>query len=92
MSLIRRKQQITLIRLREAAELLRLHESTIRKRMAGTDALTLVRQGTGQRQRIFLIREEVEAHIASIVDHARRQKKRPIELVYGSLHASTERP
>lgn len=87
MSLIRRnppeKEQVTLITLREAAELLRLDESTIRKGRAGTDVLTLVRQGRGKRQPIFLIREEVEAHIASMVEHARRLKERPKELVFG---------
>jgi hypothetical protein len=88
MSLIRRKppekEPVTLITLQEAAEMLRLNESTIRKRMAGTDVLRLVRQGTGQRRRIFLIREEVEAHIRELVEDARRQTKRPLELVYGS--------
>jgi hypothetical protein len=86
MSLIRRKQPeqaVTLITLREAAEMLRLDESTIRKGRAGTDVLTLVRQGRGKRQPIFLVREEVEAHIKSLVEHARRQKERPLELVYG---------
>ncbi|MFL6285725.1 MAG: hypothetical protein ACJ74Q_21515 [Pyrinomonadaceae bacterium] len=87
MSLIRRtpevKEKVTLITLREAAEMLRLDESTIRKRRAGTDSLTLVRQGTGKRQPIFLIREEVEAHIQSLVEHARAQKERPLKLVYG---------
>lgn len=89
MSLIRRKQQgaaedVTLITLREAAEKLRLDESTIRKGRAGTQGLTLVRQGTGKRQRVFLILEEVEAHKASLVEHARSQKRRPFELVYGT--------
>jgi hypothetical protein len=86
-SLIRRKPEakepVTLITLKEAAEMLRLDESTIRKHRAGTDSLTLVRQGTGKRQPIFLIREEVEAHIQSLVDRARAQKERFPKLVYG---------
>jgi hypothetical protein len=86
MSLVRRSQEqsTTLITLKEAAEMLRLDESTIRKGRAGTDALTLVRQGTGLRQPIFLVREEVEAHISSLVEHAREQKERPLKLVYGT--------
>jgi hypothetical protein len=78
LSLIRRtpesKEKVTLITLREAAGMLRLDESTIRKRQAGTGSLTLVRQGTGKRQPIFLIREGVEAHIESLVEAARAQK------------------
>jgi hypothetical protein len=79
MSLIRRKKAGApadaglemLMPLREAAELLCLSESTIRKRQAGTSHLTLVRQGTGQRRRIFLVRSEVEGHLKSLIDHAR---------------------
>jgi hypothetical protein len=86
-SLIRRtpesKDKVTLIPLKEAAETLRLSTSAIRQRKAGTDGLTLVRQGTGKRQPIFLIREEVEAHIESLVEHARARKERPVKLVYG---------
>ncbi len=89
MSLIRKKQQTseprpTLITLREAAEMLRLDESTIRKGRAGTDVLTKVRLGTSKRARIRLDRNEVEAYIASMFENARRQKRRPLELVYGS--------
>jgi hypothetical protein len=85
MSLIRRKRQVellTLITLREAAEMLRLDESTVRQRKAGTGSLTLVRQGTGKRQPIFLIREEVEAHIQSLVEHARRLNVSPARHVF----------
>jgi hypothetical protein len=67
----------------EAAEMLRLDESTIRQRKAGTDTLTLVRQGSGKRQPIFLVREEVEAHIASMVERARACNVLPLKLVYG---------
>jgi hypothetical protein len=63
--------------------MLRLDESTVRQRKAGTGDLTLVRQGTGKRPRVFLIREEVEAHIASLVERARAQNERPLKLVYG---------
>jgi hypothetical protein len=87
-SLIRRtsgaKEKVTLIPLREAAEMLRLDESTIRQCKAGTDTLTLVRQGSGKRQPIFLIREEVEAHIEGLVEYARSQKVRHVKLVYSS--------
>lgn len=88
MSLIRRKPESaeptpTLITLKEAAAMLRLTPSAIRQRKAGTHVLTLVRQGTGQRQPIFLVREEVEAHIRSLVEHARRLKDHPFQLVHG---------
>jgi hypothetical protein len=79
MSLIRRKKagapadgpREKLITLREAAERLRLDESTLRKRQAGTDHLTLVRQGTGQRRRIFFVESEVEAHVRNMIEQAR---------------------
>jgi hypothetical protein len=79
MSLIRRKGakpgaaagEERLLSLREAAELLCLSESAIRQRKAGTEHLTLVRQGRGQRRRIFLVRSEVEAHLRSLIDDAR---------------------
>ncbi len=87
MSLIRRKgpaPAYTLITLQEAAEMLRLDESTIRKGLAGTDVLTKVRLGRGQRQRIRLVKEEVEAYIASMVEHAREKQGRALKLVYGT--------
>jgi hypothetical protein len=73
MSLIRRgeRQKVTLIRLKQAAEMLNLDESTVRKGCAGTAHLTKVRQGSGRRQRISLVLEEVEAHIESLVRYAR---------------------
>ena len=82
MSLIRRKKQQLeytgprLIPLRQAAEILCLDESTVRKGEAGTAHLKRVRQGTGQRQRIFLILEEVQAHIESLIEHARSLDER----------------
>lgn len=83
MSLIRRKKKAevqytgpVLIPLRQAAQILSLDESTIRKGEAGTADLTLVRQGTGQRQRVFLVLEEVQAHVESQIAHARALKER----------------
>ena len=84
MSLIRRKKQTlkvtytgpVLIRLQQAADILCLDESTIRKGAAGTAHLTKVRQGAGKRQRICLILGEVEAHVASLVEHARSLNER----------------
>lgn len=83
-SLIRRKparpeETVTLMTLKDAAAMLCLTPSAVRQGKAGTAHLTKVRQGEGKRQPIFLVREEVEAHIRSLVDHAR------------GLHASTER-
>jgi hypothetical protein len=75
MSLIRRKPdekpKHTLINLHDAAAMLNLDESTIRKGCAGTAHLTKVRQGTGKRQRISLLLDEVEDHIHSLVEYAR---------------------
>ena len=56
MSLIKKK---TLIGLCCAAALLDLDESTIRKGLCGTDGLTIVRRGTGKRQRVSMILEEI---------------------------------
>jgi hypothetical protein len=58
MSLIRKQ---TLIGLCCASALLDLDESTIRKGGCGTEGLTLIRRGTGKRQRVSLILEEVVA-------------------------------
>ncbi|HEX8289784.1 MAG TPA: hypothetical protein VF556_17515 [Pyrinomonadaceae bacterium] len=58
MSLIKRQ---TLIGLCCAAQLLNLDESTIRQKKCGTENLTHVRCGSGKRQRISLILEEVIA-------------------------------
>ena len=88
MSLVRRRTQQRgpleeLLTLREAAEILRLDESTIRKRRAGTEHLTHVRQGTGQRQRIFLIRSEVEQHLRELIEYAREKNNHSLKLIYG---------
>lgn len=96
MSLIRRKkkpriidtlddfEELRLIPLRKAAALLCLDASTVRKGQAGTEHLLKIRQGTGKRQRVFLLRSEVEAHLHSLVEHARAQKQKPFDLVYGA--------
>ncbi len=69
--------------LREGAELLSLDESTVRKGLAGTEHFTKVRQGRGEKQRIFLLRAEVDAHLQSLIEYAREQNKRSLRLVYG---------
>jgi len=83
MSLIRRKKQPkvkytgpVLIPLKQAAEILCLDESTLRKGEAGTGSLTRVRQGEGKRQRVFFVLQEVQAHIESLVAHARSLDER----------------
>lgn len=77
MSLIRREKRShaeytgpVLITLREAAAILCLDESTLRKGEAGTGGLKRVRQGEGKRQRVFFILSEVQAHVESLVAHA----------------------
>lgn len=58
-----------LIPLSEGARLLGLDASTIRKRAAGTAALTLVPQG----RKLFLVRGEVLAHRTKLIEDARRR-------------------
>jgi hypothetical protein len=72
MSLIKRK---TLIGLCCAAALLDLDESTIRKGGCGTEGLTQIRRGTGKRQRISLILEEVIELRAAAIDAALKTPK-----------------
>ncbi|MEK6281588.1 MAG: hypothetical protein AABN95_14635 [Acidobacteriota bacterium] len=70
-----RKNQIQLVEsdmevlvpLREAAQLLGLDPSTIRKRSAGTAHLTIVHQG----RKLFLVRGEIIAHRRKLIDDAR---------------------
>ena len=57
------------IPLARAAEMLGLDPSTIRKRKAGTETLTIVPQG----KKLFLIRGEVIAHRQKLVEDARRR-------------------
>ncbi len=58
-----------LIPVAEGASMLGLDASTIRKRKAGTENLTLVRQG----RNLFLVRGEIIAHRAKLVDDARNR-------------------
>ena len=57
------------IPLAEAARMLGLDASTIRKRKAGTEALTIIPQG----KKLFLIRGEIIAHRQKLVEDARRR-------------------
>lgn len=57
------------ISLSEAAGMLGLDPSTIRKRQAGTEGLALIRQG----RKLFLIRDEVLAHRARLRVAAQRR-------------------
>jgi hypothetical protein len=72
MSLLRQKQ--TLISPCCAAALLDLDESTLRKGLAGTDTLTQVRRGSGRRQRISFILEEIVELKERWILSARRYK------------------
>jgi hypothetical protein len=58
-----------LIPLREAAGMLGLDPSTIRKRAAGTANLTIILQG----RKCFLVRAEIIAHRRKLIDDARQQ-------------------
>ncbi len=64
--------------------MLRLTPSAIRQNKAGTRHLTKVRQGEGKRQPIFLVKEEVEAHIRLLVEHARALNARTERRRFGS--------
>lgn len=71
MSLIKRQ---TLIGLCCAARLLDLDESTIRQKKCGTEDLTHIRRGSGKRQRISLILEEVIALKAEWINEELEKK------------------
>lgn len=58
-----------LIALAKGAKLLGLNPSTIRQCKAGTEALTIVRQG----RKLFLVSGEVVAHRQKLIDNARRR-------------------
>ncbi len=58
-----------LIPLREAAGMLGLDPSTIRKRAAGTADLTIILQG----RKFFLVRSEIIAHRRKLIDDARQR-------------------
>lgn len=57
------------IPLREGARMLGLDVSTIRKRKAGTDQLTIIAQG----RKLFLLRGEVIAHRRKMIEDARQR-------------------
>lgn len=65
-----------LIPLSVAAERLGLDPSTIRKRKADTQNLTIVRQG----KNLFCVRGEIIAHRAKKIEDARR-KTNPLRLI-----------
>ncbi len=72
--------------LREAAGILRLDESTIRKRRGGTQHLTHVRQGKegSLRPRLMLVRAEVMAHRSRLIRTAKKKSNNGLELVWGT--------
>ncbi len=59
----------TLISLAKAAGMLGLDPSTIRKRKAGTEILTIVPQG----RKLFLVRSEVVAYRRKLIEDARHR-------------------
>lgn len=70
-------QKQTLIGLCCAARLLDLSESAIRQQKCGTEKLTQIRRGTGARQRVSLVLEEVIALKAEWIEAA---QKKPVRL------------
>jgi hypothetical protein len=58
-----------LIPLAEAARMLGLDPSTVRKRKAGTEKLTIIPQG----KKLFLVRGEIIAHRRILIEDARRR-------------------
>jgi len=66
-----------LISLRKAASMLGLDPSTIRKRAAGTDQLTIIAQG----RKLFLVRGEVIAYRRKLIEDA-RQRMNVLRLLY----------
>lgn len=78
MSLIKRQ---TLISSCCAGVLLDLDESTVRKGQAGTENLTRVYRGSGKRQRVSFILEEVLELKADWIETAQKQKAKVLRLV-----------
>ena len=78
MSLIKRQ---TLIAPCCAATILDLDESSLRKGCAGTESLTKVRRGTGKRQRISYILEEIIELKTEWIEAARAKQNRRMRLV-----------
>ncbi len=75
MSLINRKSP-TLVAPCCAAILLDLDESTLRKGKAGTESLTQVRRGSGKRQRISFILEEIISLKTEWIEAAQKSHSR----------------
>lgn len=80
MSLIRRKSQ-TLIGVCCASVLLDCSESALLKGIAGTESLTQVRRGTGKRQRVSFILEEVIQLKTDWIESAQKTAKKNFRLV-----------
>jgi excisionase family DNA binding protein len=59
----------SLITIKEAAAILRLSPKTLYKRGAGTERLTMMRQG----RLVRMIRQEVEAHVDNLIRIAQRR-------------------
>ena len=64
-----------------AGTLLDLNESTLRKGKAGTENLTQIRRGSGKRQRVSFILEEVLQLKAEWIEAARKSQKTVLRLV-----------
>lgn len=93
MSLVRRKPQQPpdapdadedMIDVKEAARILGLESSTVRKGLAGTGDLMRVRMGNSQKPRIRFLRSEVESFKQRLIDNARAQQRHHLSLVYDS--------
>lgn len=82
MSLIKKQ---TLINACCAARILDLNVSTLRKGEAGTENLTQVRRGSGKRQRISFILEEVIQLKTEWIEAAQKPRKTALRLVGGAL-------
>lgn len=59
-----------LITVKEAARILGIAESTLRGRKAGTEKLTRIKYGA---KSVRMIEQEVEAHVANLIDQAQKQ-------------------
>lgn len=64
-----------------AGMLLDLDESTLRKGKAGTESLTQIRRGSGKRQRVSFILEEVLQLKSEWIEAARPSRKTVLRLV-----------
>jgi len=78
-SLIRKSE--TLIGVCCALTLLDLDESTLRKGQAGTQDLTQIRHGSGRRQRVHFILEEIISLKIEWIEAARKTNGNVLRLV-----------